>query len=256
MHPSLTSLNPVFNWLRDRQAPMLHRWMMHRASLPVTLTSAPALVLAPHHDDETFGCGGMIALKRDLGVPVSVVVLTDGAYSHSLDPSMERGRLMAMRKQEALDATGILGVPHEHVHFLDLPDNGLRHLPPERQNAAVKRLADLIKQYRPGELYIPHRTDRHPDHEAANRLAHAAVIEAAVAPEVLEYPIWLIFLGPLRLGLKRHELAGACRLEIGGAQDRKNRAIEVYRSQLHLLPRGFISQFTQGCEVFFRSHRS
>jgi LmbE family N-acetylglucosaminyl deacetylase len=36
------------------------------------------LVLAPHPDDEIFGCGGALALYVQLGAQVDVVVVTDG----------------------------------------------------------------------------------------------------------------------------------------------------------------------------------
>src|SRR5438105_4734534 len=59
---------PLLHAIRDRQAPGLHRWMMHEASVPMELPRGSALVVAPHHDDETFACGGLIALKRDAGI--------------------------------------------------------------------------------------------------------------------------------------------------------------------------------------------
>jgi len=45
-----------------------------------TATSAArsALVLAPHPDDETLGCGATILRKRAAGTPVHVLIVTDG----------------------------------------------------------------------------------------------------------------------------------------------------------------------------------
>ena len=43
------------------------------------LPAQAALVLAPHPDDEVFGCGAAIASHVRAGVPVQVLVLTDGA---------------------------------------------------------------------------------------------------------------------------------------------------------------------------------
>ena len=36
------------------------------------------LVVAPHSDDEIFGCGGMLAFHAERGDDVRVLVLTDG----------------------------------------------------------------------------------------------------------------------------------------------------------------------------------
>ena len=42
----------------------------------------PALVFAPHQDDETLGCGGTILKKRAAGAEVGLVFLADGGTSH------------------------------------------------------------------------------------------------------------------------------------------------------------------------------
>src|SRR5829696_1206258 len=39
------------------------------------------LVIAPHPDDETLGCGATIARKRAAGTPVRVVIVADGRYA-------------------------------------------------------------------------------------------------------------------------------------------------------------------------------
>ena len=52
------------------------------ASLPLRalgdLPLTPVLVVAPHPDDETLGCGGAIAQLRSQGYPVQVLVISDG----------------------------------------------------------------------------------------------------------------------------------------------------------------------------------
>lgn len=44
----------------------------------MAINQRSAIVFSPHQDDETLGCGGMIALRRAQNIPVSVVFLTDG----------------------------------------------------------------------------------------------------------------------------------------------------------------------------------
>ena len=43
---------------------------------------AIAMVLAPHADDESLGCGGLISELAAQGRPPVVVVVTDGTGSH------------------------------------------------------------------------------------------------------------------------------------------------------------------------------
>ena len=250
-HRTLRLFRPMLIPLRDWQAPRLHRYMMHVAGVATQPNLKTALVIAPHHDDETFGCGGVIALKRQAGVDVDVVILTDGRQSHGQGVDLDQ--LALTRQAEAIKATAALGVPPQRVHFFDLPDQGLRHLEPPRRSAAVDRLAQMITQLVPGEIYINHRTDRHPDHEAAYALTADAVRQSKTAATVLQYPIWLIWKGPARATLKPFDLANALRIDVHSVQPIKDQAIQIYLSQLPVLPAGFVQQFEQGFEIFFTS---
>ncbi len=84
------------------------------------------LVLAPHPDDESLGCGGTLALLRRAGFTVHVVFITDGTQSHPHSPSYPAERLRDLREAEALEALRELGVSATDTTFLRLPD---RHMP-------------------------------------------------------------------------------------------------------------------------------
>src|SRR5215469_14860675 len=67
------------------------------------------LVLAPHPDDETLGCGATIMRKRAVGTPVQIVIATDGRYwppSSKFSPDT----IVEIRHEEALRAGAILGL--------------------------------------------------------------------------------------------------------------------------------------------------
>ena len=84
-----------------------------------------ALILAPHPDDESIGCGGLIAAACAAGTPPVVLILTDGAASHPGSLTYPSARLRAVREAEALAATDILGLPAGNLRFLREPDTGL-----------------------------------------------------------------------------------------------------------------------------------
>jgi LmbE family N-acetylglucosaminyl deacetylase len=224
---------------------------MVRASLPAELSLAPALIVAPHADDETFGCGGIIALKRRRDVPVTVVILTDGAAS---DPDREPAELIRLRQTEARAATALLGVPPTEVIFLGGPDGGMIALPADRRAAMVRQLAEVIAEKKPAEIFVPHRYDHHEDHEAANSMTRDAVAEAGVTAELLEYPIWMLWWAPLNRRAGQLALEGARRIDLGPAAAQKSAAINIYRSQLPEMPRKFMTQFTGGFELFFKGN--
>ena len=66
------------------------------------------VVLAPHMDDETIGCGGTLALHAQRGANVTVVFMTDGRHGSSKLSTLpreqreqEQVRLIETRKCEA-----------------------------------------------------------------------------------------------------------------------------------------------------------
>ena len=72
-------------------------------ALPVRAVAAlvaagPLVILAPHPDDESLGCGGIIAACCTAGMPPFVVVITDGAGSHPNSIVYPPGRLVALRQ--------------------------------------------------------------------------------------------------------------------------------------------------------------
>lgn len=145
---------------------------------------ASAVVFAPHPDDETLGCGGTIAIKRDAGTPVACVFMTDGSTSHrAIVPAAE---LRDIRMGEARDAAQALGVSPGDVHFLDYPDGRLDGLAAE----AADRVRALLDRYRPQEVYVPYRRDGVADHEATYAIVLDASRRQGRPLDICEYPVW------------------------------------------------------------------
>ena len=66
------------------------------------------LVVAPHPDDESLGCGGAIALLRKFGREVSVLTMSDGTLSHPNSVKFPPEKLRELRENEMLAALEIL----------------------------------------------------------------------------------------------------------------------------------------------------
>jgi N-acetylglucosamine malate deacetylase 1 len=236
--------------LRNTTSYLLFLWIAARQSKPLALSHKSAIVFSPHQDDETLGCGGAIALKRQQGVPVKVVFMTDGRYG-SLQP-MPTEEFIQLRKKEATTALDALGVAASDIVFLDQLDGTLANLASEPRQHLVEQLVQLLQQTAPGEVYVPHRKDFHADHEATYELVRTAIAQSGLQVDLLQYPIWIFWQNPLAFQLTKQDLTRAYRLVINPVRDKKRQAIETYQSQISGLSRGFLQRFFSPYELYFK----
>ncbi|WP_414527228.1 PIG-L deacetylase family protein [Nodularia chucula] len=256
MKSYLQRLQKIFpyTWIEQLQCMhfnLLSTWIRLRRSQPLTFNQKSAMVFSPHQDDETLGCGGMIAYKREYGIPVIVVFLTDGQGSAVAVPNAAN-TLIEIREQEAREALAILGVEPSKIHFLSQLDGSLQYLNYENKQQIISQLAELIQHYQPEEVYVPHQKDSHRDHEATYQLVKTAIAQTSIRVELLQYPIWLFWRAPLFILLKLEDIAAAYCFSIASVQEKKARAIACYKSQTQNLPRGFIKRFLVSYEIFFK----
>lgn len=146
------------------------------------------VVVAPHPDDESLGCGGVVAAAVAACVEVRIVVVSDGIGSHPNSPTFPPARLRDLRQTETLAAVAELGVGPHDVRFLRLPD---REVPTEGPNAdaAVDAIVAAAQACNAGAILVTWHHDPHCDHAAA----HALVMRARAGLERLKvyaYPVW------------------------------------------------------------------
>lgn len=159
----------------------------------------PAMVIAPHNDDEVLGVGGVLQRHLRQGDRVTVVLLTngDGQYHGPFRNPAQVIQFGYQRQEESLRALAKLGIPEQDIIFLGYPDRGLAILwnhywscerlytsPQTRKNhspyknsftpkapycglSLVQDLEALLRRERPKTIYLPHPNDRHPDHWSA-----------------------------------------------------------------------------------------
>ena len=166
--------------------------MVSSASLLADLNGVKrAVVVAPHPDDESIGCGGLLALLAGCGARVHVIVATDGGASHPNSRLWRRQRLARVRRSETTDAVQRLGISARQVTFLDLRDGDLPTRGSEGWCSARARLHKRLKAERPDLLLLPWRRDPHADHRAVSAMALECLGQLVPRPRVLEYPVWL-----------------------------------------------------------------
>lgn len=233
---------------------------LHQLLPPETVAQCGCtVVVAPHPDDESLGCGGLLALLADRGNDVHVVVMTDGSRSHPNSAAYPAARLAPLRERETLDALAALGVLASAACFLRYPDCGLPVADTPAFDQAVAQIRQMLARLAPATLVLPWRRDPHCDHEATWSLWKAAVAGMPRPPRWLEYPIWAWTQAKSEVAPRASE-GRAWRIDISSVLARKARAIAQHRSQtsalIHDDPGGFrlqpemLAHFAQPWELF------
>ena len=135
-------------------------------SLPRELTMPPGdriLVLVPHQDDEGIGAGGTLIRSARAGKRLRLVYYTDGATHFGDLPREEVSRL---RYGEARRAWRRLA---ERLDFLGVP-TGTLSVPA----AAVDRLVEIVREFRPDTIFVPTFLEEPYEHRILNRWLMAA----------------------------------------------------------------------------------
>jgi LmbE family N-acetylglucosaminyl deacetylase len=229
------------------------------STLEERLGGGGIVVIAPHPDDESLACGGLIAEARAQGRPVRVVIASDGSGSHPASKTYPKARLRKLREHEARQAVAELGLdPSRDLVFLRLPD---RFVPTSGASAdrAISKIAAIVGDVDAQALFVSWRHDPHCDHQASYRLARA-VQRCVPCIKLFEYTVWVSALPP------DTPLEAPCRgfrIPIGRWRQKKQRAIAAHRSQTTDLiaddPSGFcltasdLARFDLPYESFFES---
>jgi LmbE family N-acetylglucosaminyl deacetylase len=235
---------------------------------PPALTDLPfaraqkILVVAPHPDDETLGCGGLISLLAQGGAAFHIIFVTDGSASHRNSGAWPAARLAAQREKEACRALACLGIANAPRLFLRLPDANMPRPGSPRWEYALATLSDVMQRFEPDLVLLPWRRDPHCDHRASWLLSQQALRNASIHPDILEYAIWLDELG----GVDDHPRPGEAEpvsFDVSSALPSKRAAIASHVSQTTDLiaddPAGFrltpqtIARLTKQTEFFFRA---
>ena len=217
------------------------------------------VVVAPHPDDESLGCGALIAAGCAAGLPMRIIVLSDGVGSHPNSRRYPSSRLRDLREAETREAAAELGLSAGAIRFLRLPDRFVPVKGPEAEMAHIEIRA-AVRDCRAATVFVTWDRDPHCDHVAAAKLVGDALATERVA--ILHYPVWGWTLppnsdvGPPPRGV---------RLPVGSYAVAKQAAIAAHRSQTTNLidddPDGFrltadmLANFAGPFEIFLEATR-
>lgn len=177
-----------------------------------------ALAIVSHPDDETFGCGGALALNAQQGGSSQVLCLTS-------DPPERGDELKAACKALEIDEPVIMGLEK-------VSDEG----------DVIRRVSDHIVSCRPDVVITHLPSDYHRDHRATYEIVKEAV-EWAAHTTTYEEP-WLV--GRLLL-MEVNTLISSPHvlLDVSEVWALKEAAVECYPTQLAKFEDGYYQRFTR-----------
>jgi len=174
------------------------------------LSRFDALIIAPHPDDESLGCGGSIVKHVNSGSRVKVIFLTNG------DGGDFEGKFgikyVEVRRYCAHKAMGILGV--EDYEFWEYRDRDTTLAVEE----ITDRLTQTINIFSPDLIYAPSPFEVHPDHKTAGRIGWKISKETGL--EAIFYEVVVAFYPNVLV-------------DITSEMKKKREAIKSYYTELH-----------------------
>lgn len=141
----------------------------------ITFTSHRVLVLAPHADDETFGCAGIIQKFVKADSPVHILVLSFIHGEHTkYDKTSESYRVYCAqeRLEEFQAVMKLLNVSGYEIIYHDTPGNIQYHHKLDRYSIGdiLPEVEKRVQTYKPSVVLVP-AASKNQDHTFINRLA-------------------------------------------------------------------------------------
>ncbi|MCP4713486.1 MAG: hypothetical protein GY868_00095 [Deltaproteobacteria bacterium] len=176
------------------------------------LSAHPALVVAPHPDDDVIGAGGAMAVMAAGGIDVFSLFVTGGG-----SPVLGGEGDAAVRRQESLDALDVVDACG--AFFLDYASAQLF----DDSATVTASLKAVFDRLRPGIVYLPAPFERHRTHVRVTALTLAALLALSnCRPQLWGYQVWGSWWGT----------EGVKTVDISSVVDVKQAAVQRHQSQL------------------------
>lgn len=203
---------------------------MLAVSIDAKCAVGSALIIAPHPDDETLGCGATIAQMHTRGQKIRVLIVTNGAASGN-SAIISPEELTQIRHRECVQAVKILGLTPEDIVFLGYPDGDATGMIDAMAEDFRKHVIDFL----PALVLSPFSEDAHPDHRAVAEAVGKLQQDAIITCPVYEYPISFWPFGALRQLMHPERLRRLRRTDTKEHLVTKMKAMKSYQSQLENL---------------------
>lgn len=121
------------------------------------------MVFAGHPDDELISCGGTILKYRNLGSEINIIIAKTGSGGYAGEQAKEN--ILKQRKTELSIIKSILRCEFVELNYLDLVIT----------REKISQITNLIRDFKPQIILIPHYTDFHRVHRNLSLITREAI---------------------------------------------------------------------------------
>ena len=187
-----------------------------------------ALVVAPHPDDETLGCGGTLLKLAASGAEINWMIMSE------MTTKLFSNERIAERQDEIGQVARAYGF--SAIHRLGFPTTRLDEIAvADLANAATP----IVQQIKPNLVFLPYGGDAHSDHAATFR-ALSAIVKKFRTPSVTRLLVYETIsetdngIDPDNNGFRPNSFS-----DITGMVDEKIRIMGAYKCEMqpHPFPR-------------------
>lgn len=177
------------------------------------IAASSVLVFAAHPDDEIFGCGGALIRHACAQTPITVIVVTDGAFGVE---EAQRNQVIAHRAAESRKAASLVGIGS--LEFWNLRDREIAY-----GEILVNLVIQAVCTHTPDLVYAPSLHEVHPDHCALAMAVIEAIRRIGTDIRLALYEVG----APLRPNVL---------VDISNIRDQKRAAMQAFVSQNSVRP--------------------
>lgn len=160
---------PIIKWknvhrLYEQIEPFL------KTSLPVLdkIDSKSSLVMSPHIDDDTIGCGGTMRKLHEGKASITCVYFSD-CTQQRVEEGLKAGKILGVNKQIFLDYKSKKIINNKEI---------------------FKKILEIIDDTNPDTIFIPSFFERHDDHQVVNYILVKTLNDINIRPTIFLYEVW------------------------------------------------------------------
>lgn len=140
----------------------INEFLIYEDEIPIVVPKR-VMVFAGHPDDEIVSCGGTILKYQELGSEIVIIIATSGLGGYAKKTQKET--ILEQRQKEVDLVKSILKTEIVELNYSDL----------KVKREVVARITNIIRDYKPQIILIPHFTDFHRVHRSLSLIAREAI---------------------------------------------------------------------------------